>query len=40
MSEMGRPEISTEMKKRMDTSGWIVLILAVGSFILGIIAAG
>jgi len=24
----------------MDTSGWIVLILAVGSFILGIIAAG
>jgi len=40
MSDMGTPGISSEMKKRMDTSGWVVLILAVGSFILGIIAAG
>jgi hypothetical protein len=31
--------LSTEMKKRMDRSGWTVFILAVGSFILGIIAA-
>lgn len=31
--------ISQEMKQRMDRSGLTVLILAVGSFILGIIAA-
>lgn len=40
MSDMAPSGLSSQDKKRMDTSGWIVLILAVGSFILGIIAAG
>ncbi len=31
-------DFTPEEKKRMDRSGWTVLILAVGSFILGILA--
>jgi hypothetical protein len=31
-------EFTPEEKKRMDRAGWTVLVLAVGSFILGILA--